>query len=382
MMETRKLEALDTPCYFYDLDVLRETLAVVTREAGRYGYHLHYAVKATANARLLAMIREHGLGADCVSGNEVRAAFESGFDPASVVYAGVGKRDREIRLAIEGGIGCFNCESFPELDVINEIATALHRKVRVALRVNPNVDAHTHHYITTGIEENKFGFYLYDLDRAILRCRELPSVEWVGLHFHIGSQITDMSVFRGLCLRVNEIQQRLAAHGLHPSRINFGGGLGIDYNDPDARPVPEFASYFRVFADFFEPLPGQQVHFEPGRSIVGQCGSLLSRVLYVKEGKHKKFVVLDAGMSDLIRPALYQAYHKIENLSSSSPDTEPYDVVGPICESADCFGKAVDLPVTRRHDLFALRSCGAYGEVMASRYNLRDLPVARFSDDL
>jgi diaminopimelate decarboxylase len=367
-----------TPFYYYDLELLRETLRVATREAARHDFYLHYAMKANANPHLLAIIREYGTGADCVSGNEVAAALASGFPADGIVYAGVGKSDEEIRLALDGEISCFNCESFPELEVINELAAVTGKKARVALRVNPNVDAHTHHYITTGIEENKFGFYLYDLERAIHRCLELPAVEWTGLHFHVGSQITDPTVFRGLCIRVNEIQQRLVARGLVPARVNFGGGLGIDYNDPDARPVPDFAAYFQVFADFFERLPGQQVHFEPGRSIVAQCGSLISRVLYVKEGKNKKFVILDAGMNDLIRPALYQAYHRIENLTSTSP-VEPYDVVGPVCESADCFGKAVSLPATCRGDLIALRSCGAYGEVMASRYNLRPLAPARFS---
>ena len=294
------------------------------------------------------------------------------------MYAGVGKSDEEIRLALEKGIFCFNCESLPEIEVINMLAGEMGKKASIALRVNPNVDAHTHHYITTGIEENKFGFYLYDLDRAITACREMENIHLIGLHFHIGSQITDLTVFRGLCLRVNEIQSRLKEQGILLPHVNFGGGLGINYDCPTCGLIPDFASYFQIFADFFEALPGQQLHFELGRSLVGQCGSLISRVLYVKEGKHKKFVILDAGMNDLLRPALYQAFHRIENLTSAG-EHEKYDVVGPICESSDCFGKDRELPLTKRGDLIAIRSCGAYGEVMASRYNLRELPGSYFS---
>lgn len=367
------LESRKTPFYYYDKALLCQTLETAVTEASRYGYHLHYAVKANAHPEILAVVRSFGLGADCVSGNEVAAAAEAGFPGTGIVYAGVGKSDEEIRLALEKDIFCFNCESLPELEIINALAGEAGQKARVALRINPHVDAHTHHYITTGLEENKFGFYLCDLEQAVELCQGLPHLEWAGLHFHIGSQITDLTVFRGLCLRVNEIQQRLAGRGHYASHINFGGGLGINYDCPSCGLIPDFTGYFRTFSDFFEPVPGQQVHFEPGRSLVGQCGSLISRVLYVKEGKKKRFVILDAGMSDLIRPALYQAFHRIENLSSTG-DRHIYDIVGPICESADCFGKAVELPETRRGDLIAIRSCGAYGEVMASRYNLRDLP--------
>ncbi|MDR0765765.1 MAG: diaminopimelate decarboxylase [Odoribacteraceae bacterium] len=375
----QQLREFKTPFYHYDLELLDKTLRVAVQEANRHGFYLHYALKANANPRLLAVIREHGIGADCVSGNEITAAIESGFPADGIVYAGVGKSDEEIQLALQQEIGGFNCESFPELEVISQLAAASGKTARVSLRVNPGVDACTHHYITTGIEENKFGFPLDDVREATQRCLSLPNIEWTGLHFHVGSQITGDEVFRELCNRVNEIQRDLAATGLVPARVNFGGGLGVDYDDPDARPVADFAGYFRVFAEHFKRLPGQQVHFEPGRSIVAQCGSLVARVLYVKEGKNKKFVILDAGMNDLIRPALYQAHHRVENLSAAGTGAlEPYDVVGPVCESADCFGEALLLPPTRRGDLVAIRSCGAYGEVMASRYNLRPLAPARF----
>ena len=368
-------EGVQTPYYFYDTGLLDYTLDLVQQAALPCNYRVHYAVKANANPVLLRHISHRGLGADCVSGNEIRRALECGFAASDIVYAGVGKTDREIEYALRQGIYCFNCESLPEIEVIDGIAGRLGMKARIALRVNPNVDAHTHHYITTGIEENKFGIYLYDLRRVIAESLRLAHVELLGLHFHIGSQITDMTVFRGLCLRVNEILEGIRERGVNFSYINFGGGLGIDYQEPDEHPCADFKAYFNTFAEFFQPTPHLQVHFELGRSIVAQCGSLISTVLYVKEGKKRKFVVLDAGMNDLLRPALYQAYHKIENVTSRLPE-EKYDVVGPVCESADCFGKDVTLPATRRGDMIAIRLCGAYGEAMASRYNLRDLAPA------
>lgn len=369
-----------TPYYYYDLALLERTLEAASLASRPYGYSLHYAVKANANPVLLRRISAHGLGADCVSGNEVERALECGFPASSIVYAGVGKSDGEIEYALRHDIFCLNCESLPEIEVVHDIACRLGKEVRIAIRVNPNVDAHTHHYITTGIEENKFGVYLSDLDRVVDAVCRMPRIRLEGLHFHIGSQITDMAVFRGLCLRANEIQTRLSARGISLTHINFGGGLGVDYEAPDEHPIPDFRAYFDTFARFFEPAARQQVHFELGRSLVAQCGTLMARVLYVKEGEKRRFAILDAGMNDLLRPALYQAYHKIENLTSTLPALK-YDVVGPVCESADCFGKEVLLPATRRGDSIAIRTCGAYGEVMASRYNLRDLPGAVYSEE-
>lgn len=367
-----------TPYYCYNLHLLNETLKTVLEESGKYNYHVHYAIKANANPELLQLISQKGLGADCVSGNEISRALECGFPAGKIVYAGVGKSDWEIELALHHDIFCFNCESLPEILVINELAAHLGKEARIALRINPNVDAHTHHYITTGIEENKFGIYLYDLEHVLNEIKNLKNIRLIGLHFHIGSQITDMTVFRGLCLRANEIQQKLKDQGLILPHINFGGGLGIDYQAPTLHPIANFKDYFATFSQFFEPEGHQQIHFELSRSIVAQCGSLISKVLYVKEGRNRKFAVLDAGMNDLLRPALYQAFHKIENISSEKPE-EKYDVVGPICESADCFGKDVTLPATQRGDMILIHSCGAYGETMASQYNLRNLAPSFFS---
>lgn len=378
MKLTDQIQNLQTPCYYYNIELLEKTLQTVVKESGKHGFHVHYAVKANANPTLLKIIARYGLGADCVSGNEVSRVVECGFPADKIVYAGVGKSDREIETALSHDIFCFNCESLPEIQVIDEIAGRMNKKARIALRINPNVDAHTHHYITTGIEENKFGIYLYDLERVIDKIQPLANIELIGLHFHIGSQITDMSAFQSLCIRANEIQHKLQERHLQLPHINFGGGLGIDYNQPYGEPVANFADYFDTFAQFFEPLPHQQVHFELGRSIIAHCGDLISRVLYVKEGKNRKFAVLDAGMNDLLRPALYQAFHKIENISSDLPE-EKYDVVGPICESSDCFGKDVCLNQTRRGDLIVIHSAGAYGEAMASQYNLRNMPGVYFS---
>jgi len=376
-----KLSQLKTPFYFYDMAILNETLSTVKKEAGVYGFKVHYAVKANANDRILNTIRKAGFGADCVSGNEVQKALDTGFDPSGVVFAGVGKADWEINIGLNNDIACFNVESIPELEIINELAKAKGKTAKIALRINPNVNANTHHYITTGLEENKFGINQWDLEKVLNVLASLKNVELEGIHFHIGSQITDLLSFKELCLRVNEIQSWMISHHICPKVVNVGGGLGINYEQPDEDSIPDFKSFFKIFDEFLELKPDQELHFELGRSITAQCGVLMSRVLYIKDGVNTKFAIVDAGMSDLIRPALYQAYHKIENLSSSKAE-EKYDVVGPICESSDCFGKAVALPKTHRGDLIAIRSAGAYGEIMANRYNLRELPIAYYSDQL
>ncbi|MGI6219012.1 MAG: diaminopimelate decarboxylase [Bacteroidaceae bacterium] len=376
-----KFANLPTPFYYYDMRLLQETLDVVKTEAGRYGYCVHYAVKANANPRILQMIAQAGLGADCVSGGEVKAALQAGFPASRIVFAGVGKADWEINLGLDENIFCFNVESLAELEVIDQLAGAKGKKAPVALRINPDVDAHTHAKITTGRKENKFGINLGLLDGVLDEMQKMEHVELIGIHCHVGSQITDMSVFRNLVIRVNEIQDNLEKRGISLQNLNFGGGLGIDYYHPNHLPIPAFDNYFAVFKQLLEQRPGQKVHFEPGRSIVAQCGSLISRVLYVKQGEVKQFAILDSGFTELIRPAMYDAYHRIENLSSDEPE-ELYDVVGPICESSDVFGKDVELNRTHRGDLIALRSAGAYGEIMASQYNCRPLPKSYFSDEL
>lgn len=368
----------ETPFYYYDLDLLRRTLNCVADQQKKYGYKVHYAVKANANPRLLNEIRLAGLGIDCVSGNEVQCALENGFDSNSIVFAGVGKSDWEIQLALDANIECFNVESLPELEVINQLAAKSGKVATVALRINPNVDAHTHSYITTGMEENKFGIGLWEVESIVNAIKGMDNIALKGIHFHIGSQITDLGVFQALCSRINDLQKWFEQNHVKLEIINVGGGLGIDYEHPDKKDIADFEQYFAIFNKFLELRDGQQVHFELGRAIVAQCGSLITKVLYVKEGQKKKFAIVDAGMNDLIRPALYHAYHKIENITSDAA-TEQYDVVGPVCESSDCFGKATVLNATKRGDLIAIRSAGAYGEVMSSRYNLRKIAETHFS---
>lgn len=378
----KRFETFDTPFYYYDLELLRQTLDAIRQcTQDKVNYHVHYAVKANANLPILQTIAQAGLGADCVSGGEVEAAFHAGFPPHRIVFAGVGKSDREILSALHIGIACFNVESLPELEVISQLAVKVGKQVNVAFRVNPNVDAHTHAKITTGLSENKFGIDSADLLHAIACAQSMPGIHYSGLHFHIGSQILNLEVYRNLCSRINELQDMLEQAGVYTEHINVGGGLGIDYLQPDVHPIPDFEAYFGIFARHLKLRSHQQLHFELGRSVVGQCGTLMARTLYVKTGHAKKFLILDAGFTDLIRPAMYGAHHVIQNLSAKPASSyETYEVVGPICESSDIFGSAELLPLTQRGDLIALRSAGAYGQVMASTYNCRQLPKAYYSE--
>jgi diaminopimelate decarboxylase len=372
--------SIPTPFYYYDLGRLDRIVDKVTRISSGFGFHVHYALKANANDKILDRFIKAGFGADCVSGYEIRKALETGFPSEKIFFAGVGKADWEIELGLDAKIGCFNCESVDELRLINEMAKAKGAKAPVSIRINPNVDAETHHYITTGIEENKFGINAWEWNEVVNILRSSDSLVFKGLHFHIGSQITNLDVFKSLCNRVNEISRWFTGNQLFPEILDMGGGLGIDYTHPDS-PDPDFDTYFRIFHDHLDLAPGQKVHFEPGRALVAQSGSLISKVLFVKKGVKTQFAILDAGMTELIRPALYQAVHPIQNLTSSGP-VQAYDVVGPICESSDCFGKAVHLPETSRGDLIAIRHAGAYGETMSSAYNLREKVKTLYSDEL
>ena len=379
---TDKFQQLQTPFYYYDTELLRKTLQTIQEEAGKHeGFVVHYAVKANANPLLLRIIRQASFGADCVSGGEIEASLKAGFPASKIVYAGVGKSDWEINLGLDNDIFCFNVESIPELEVINELAAKKDKVARVAFRLNPNVGAHTHANITTGLAENKFGIAMRDMMSVIEEATGMDHVKVVGLHFHIGSQILDMSDFEALCNRINELQNELERHRIIVEHINVGGGLGVDYQHPNRIPIPDFKAYFDTYAKKLKLRPGQTLHFELGRAVVAQCGSLITRTLYIKKGALKQFCIVDAGFTDLIRPALYQAYHKIENITSEEP-VQVYDVVGPICESTDVFAKQIDLNGCRRGDLLAIRSAGAYGEIMASQYNCRRLPQGFTSDDI
>ena len=383
MFPIEEFKKLRTPFYYYDTDLLRQTLKKIRANTDPY-MHVHYAVKACANPKVLGIIAAEGFGADCVSGGEIQAALNAGFPADRIVYAGVGKSDWEIELGLDAGIFSFNVESIPELEIINHLAVLKGKKARIALRINPNVGAHTHANITTGLAENKFGIDMQDMESVIAIAGAMDGVEFIGLHFHIGSQILEMDDFAALSRRINEIQDRLETAGIPTvSDINVGGGLGIDYMQPDHNPIPDFRSYFSTYRKNLRLRPGQQLHFELGRAIVGQCGTLVASVLYIKSNPIKNFCIVDAGMTDLIRPALYNAYHHIENLTAEFPsDYVTYDVVGPICESSDVFIKNYGMPRTRRGDLIAFRSAGAYGEIMASGYNCRPLPLGYTTEDL
>ena len=382
VFSSTKFHSINTPFYYYDTDILRRTLNAIHSEVDKYeNYKVHYAIKANANPKILNIICQSGFGADCVSGGEINSAITVGFSASKIVYAGVGKSDWEINLGLDKEIFCFNVESIEEIKAINELAKKKNKIAKIAFRINPDIGAHTHVNIKTGLAENKFGISITDIRKIIAQVALMENIKVIGLHFHIGSQIIDMGDFIALCNRINELQDDLAQNHFLASHINVGGGLGINYEHPNREPIPNFHSYFDTYRRHLKLRNEQSLHFELGRSIVGQCGSLITRVLYVKKGMHKQFIIVDAGMTDLIRPALYQAYHKIENISSDE-EMRTYDVVGPICESSDVFAKSIDLNTTHRGDLIAIRSAGAYGEVMASRYNCRNLPQGYITEEI
>ncbi|XWN36246.1 MAG: diaminopimelate decarboxylase [Balneola sp.] len=372
-----------TPYYFYDLDLFKATLSKVKKHGTSKGYHIHYALKANSHPRILDQVIKAGLSADCVSGGEVERAIECGFSPDKIAFAGVGKRDIEIEIGLKNNILCFNVESVQELEVINELASKNNRTAKIALRINPNVDANTHKYITTGLKENKFGINEKDLPDIFELLPSLKHIELIGIHFHIGSQIEELEPFKKLCLRANELNAFFENKGHKLSIINVGGGFGINYSSPNGSGIPDFEKFFGTFEKHLQLKPHQQLHFELGRSVVGQSGSLITRVLYTKTGIEKNFAIIDAGMTELIRPALYQAKHEIQIISNQSGRSEKkYDIVGPICESSDVFRTDYKISELKRGDLLAIRSCGAYGEVMKSRYNLRHEIGTVFSDEL
>lgn len=384
MITKQAIEAfktIRTPFYYYDVELLKETLKTYTSYTKKFKYNAHYAIKANAEPRILEIIRKAGLGADCVSGNEVKLAIKHGFSPDKIVYAGVGKSDKEIKTALKAGIYSFNCESVPEIKIINDFAASMGVVARISLRVNPDIDAHTHKYISTGRKEDKFGISQWEFQSVADLLKTLKNVKLIGLHFHIGSQITDMSVFPLLCKMVEQLQMWFIDHGIKIENLNLGGGLGVDYDNPVQNPIANFKDYFELINKNLVVRPGQKIHFEPGRALVAQCGHLITRVLYVKIGQKMKFVILDAGMNDLIRPALYQAHHDIENLVSTGKLLK-YEVVGPVCESSDKFAHAIKLPETQRGDIMAIHTAGAYGQVMSMRYNQKDLAKAYYSDEI
>lgn len=377
-----RLREYETPFYLYDTALLRQTLESLTYESNKYGYKVHYAIKANYDDRILSIIREYGLGIDCASGNEIRKAIEAGFAPEGIVYAGVGKRDKELRYAIERGILAINCESIEELQLVDRLAAEAGRKVDVALRINPDIDPRTNHCIDTGQADSKFGIPYEEILSNVEAIQGLRHLAIIAIHLHIGSQIRELHVFENMCHKVNRIVENLEKLGFSFRFIDVGGGLGIDYDMPENEPIPNFASLFAIVRNNLR-VGEREVHFEFGRSIVGECGELITRVLFNKTtATGRKLVIVDASMTELIRPALYGSYHNIENITSKAEQHEKYTVVGTACESTDVFDENVTMPVTGRGDLLAIKSAGAYGMSMASRYNLHDLPGAVYGEDL
>jgi len=372
-------KSIETPFYYYDMEILQQNLDALNVVSKVNNLRLHYALKANTNEPILNLIRENGLGADCVSGNEIKKAIELGFLPDDIVFAGVGKTDQEIRYALEQKISSFNVESIHELIVINEMCKEMGVYAPVALRINPDIDARTNQKITTGTRFDKFGIDKNEIDEVLNLLPQLERLRFKGLHFHIGSQITDMAIFKTLSKEINSIQKTFSEKGYNLETLNLGGGLGIDYENPDQNPIPDYEGYFNTYLEHLEIRPNQQLHFEPGRAVVASCGSLISKVLYIKNSGGLKFAIVDAGMNNFMRPALYQAKHQIQNLTGIGAISE-YQVAGPVCESSDIFGKDVLLPQLVRGDILAIRSTGAYGEVMSSSYNLREFAPAYYSD--
>ena len=377
-----KLAKYETPFYLYDIGLLNQTLESLMSIASKYGYKIHYAIKANYDARLLQIIRKYGVGIDCASGNEARCAIEAGFDPKSIVYAGVGKRDKEIRYAIEQNILAINCESIEEINLVDELAAQMGKVVNIALRVNPDIDPKTNHCIDTGQADSKFGISYEEILSSVEHIRSLKHIDVIGMHIHIGSQIRELHVFENMCNKVNVIVDNLTKLGFEIEFVDVGGGLGINYDMPENEPIPNFASVFAIIKQHLK-VGNREVHFEFGRSIIGQCGELITKVLYNKTtATGRRLVIVDGSMTELIRPALYGSYHNIENITSEAEQRLKYTIVGTACESTDVFDENVSLPLTKRGDLLTIKSAGAYGMSMASRYNQHDLPAAVYSDEL
>ena len=377
-----KLRAYETPFYLYDMALLRQTLESVVYESKRYGYHLHYAIKANYDDRILQVIREYGLGIDCASGNELKKAIEAGFDPKKIVYAGVGKKDKELKYAIEQEILAINVESLEELFLLDRLSGEAGKVTEVALRVNPDIDPKTNHCIDTGQADSKFGISYEEILENADELKKLKNLKLICIHLHIGSQIRELHVFENMCNKVNVIVENMERLGFSFRFVDVGGGLGVNYDVPENEPIPNFASLFSIIHNHLS-VGDREVHFEFGRAIVAECGELITSVLFNKTtATGRRLVIVDASMTELIRPALYGSYHNIENITSDSELTTKYTVVGTACESTDVFQENVSLKKTKRGDLLALKSAGAYGMSMASRYNLHDLPGAVYSDEL
>jgi diaminopimelate decarboxylase len=365
--------AVGTPFYCYSSAALTEAYDEFAAAVADLPATICYALKANGNQAVIATLARRGAGADVVSGGELRRALRAGVPTRKIVFAGVGKTPAELAQGLAAGILQFNVESLPELAELNQVALAAGRRATVALRINPDVDARTHAKITTGKAENKFGIAWEQARAAYREAAAMPGLDVAGIGIHIGSQLTGLEPFRAAFGRVAELTRTLRGDGHDIRRLDLGGGLGIAYRGEERPPLDGYAALAREAVAGL----GCELVFEPGRRLVGEAGVLVARVVYVKQGSGRRFVILDAGMNDLLRPALYDAYHPLLPVRQPAADAAlaAADVVGPICESADCFAVARPLPPLAAGDLVAFAAAGAYGAVMASSYNARPLPA-------
>jgi diaminopimelate decarboxylase len=372
------VEHVGTPAYIYSARTIRESYRAIDQAFAAYPHAIHYALKANSTLAVVRLLRSIGSKVDANSGGEIEVARRAGYEPADIIFTGVGKSREELESAVAAGVGTINAESAGELDRISAIATAQNRRARVALRVNPDIDAGSHPNISTGLRINKFGVPLQEA-RAIYRDRrDRPGLRFVGVHVHIGSQITRPEPLRRAAHTLATLALELKDDGFQLEHVDIGGGLGIDYNDtPGVGP----AGYAAVVIPELQRC-GVPAILEPGRALVGHSGALIARVVDVKRfDADRQFAVLDAGMGELIRPALYGSYHRIVPIQPRQGEMSPWDVVGPICESSDVFARERLLPSLEVQDLVAILDVGAYGSVMASNYNRHLLPPEVLVDD-
>lgn len=358
------------PYYRYNLPVLRESLSVALENAANYQCELKYALKANNEKRILSEIKKKGLGIDCVSQEEIAHALELGWEANTIVFAGSGKTIREIEYAISENIGYLHCESYEEWEIAREVCNQLNSTTKLALRINPDIKVATHDKISTGEKHHKFGMAFEEALTIIGQDQQIA-----GFHFHVGSQILDMNYFEELSLTVRTLMAKLP-ETFRLEYLNLGGGLGINYDQPERCPIPDFQGWMQALRKHLPTSFIDTIVLEPGRSIVGQCGQLIGEVQYVKNISTNPTAILDVGMTEILRPALYGAHHHI-TVNKDSLITENYTVSGPSCESSDTFGKSYQLPILERGDLVTIHSVGAYGSSMRLAYNLRKrLPVS------
>jgi diaminopimelate decarboxylase len=368
-MQTQRI--YNGPYYRYDLPLLQRTIDASIEASKKYGCKLFYALKANNESRIINQVRESGIGVDCVSAGEIKHALKEGWSPSEIVFAGSGKTIREIEYALDQNIFVIHCESLAEYDIISELSQKLDTSTQVALRINPDLKVDTHEKISTGEKHHKFGMSFNEALQIIEQNNNI-----IGFHLHVGSQILDMQYFEDLSLTVRSLIARLP-DDFNLRYLNLGGGLGIDYTNPQRKTAPDFNGWMNTLRTHLPANIIETISLEPGRSLVGQCGQLIGEVQYIKHEDTNPTAILDIGMTELLRPALYGSRHKI-TVNKDDLISQKYTVSGPTCESSDTFGKNHELPPLERGDLLIIHSAGAYGSSMRLNYNLRDIIPSQF----